>query len=189
MITKSKFSIILTRALLRTGIPGTIGPLLACSVTNLHPTPCNPVDCSMPVFPALYYLPEFAQIHVHWVGDAIQPPHPLPPPSSPAFILSQHHGHFQSVYSLHQGAKVSELQLQYQLFQWIFRVDFLQDWFDLLAVQGTLKSLLQSHNSKASVLQHSAFFRVQLSHPYMIIGKNHSSDYTDLCWQSDVFAF
>ena len=60
------------------------------------------------------------------------------------------------------------------------------DWLDLLAVQGTLKSVLQHHNSKASILQHSAFFTVQLSHPYMTTEKNHSFDYTDLCWQSTV---
>ena len=80
-------------------------------------------------------------------------------------------GSFQWVSSLHQVAKVLELQLQHQSFQWIFRTDFLHNWmFDLLAVQGTLKSLLQHHSSKASVLQHSAFFIVQLSHPYMTTG-------------------
>ena len=63
------------------------------------------------------------------------------------------------------------------------------DWLDLLAVQGTLKSLLQHHSSKASILQRSAFFTVQLSHPYMTTGKNHSLDWTDLCWQSNVSAF
>ena len=63
------------------------------------------------------------------------------------------------------------------------------DWFNLLAVQGTLKSLLQHHSSKASILWHSAFFIVQLSHPYMTTGKKHSFDYTDLCRQSNVSAF
>ena len=68
--------------------------------------------------------------------------------------------------------KALELQLQHQSFQWIFRTDFLRkDWLDLLAVQGTLKSLLQHHSSKASILQRSAFFMVQLSHPYMSTGK------------------
>ena len=148
------------------------------------------MDCSMPGFLVLHHLPESAQTHVHWVSDATQQSHPLSSASSSLTLrFSQHQGLFQWISSSHQVAKVLELQLQQQSFQWIFRVDFLQDWFDLLAVQGTLRSLLQSHNSKASVLQHSAFFRVQLSHPYMIIGKNHSSDYTDLCWQSDVFAF
>jgi len=68
-------------------------------------------------------------------------------------------------------------------------ISFRMDWLDLLEVQGTLKSLFQHHSSKASILQHSAFFMVQLSHPYMTTGKNHSFDYTDLCWQSNVSAF
>ena len=94
------------------------------------------------------------------------------PPSPPALSLSQHQGLFQWVSSLHQVAKVLELQLQHQSFQWIFRVYFLSiNWFDLLAVQRTLKSLLQLHSSKASILQCSAFFMVQLSHPYMTTGK------------------
>ena len=68
-------------------------------------------------------------------------------------------------------------------------ISFRMDWFDLLAVRGTLKSLLQYHSSEASILHRSAFFMVQLSHPYMINEKNHSSDYMDFCWQSDVFTF
>ena len=135
-------------------------------------TLCDYMDCSMPGFPVLHYLPEFVEIHVHWVSDAIQPSHPLFPHSPPALNLSQHQGLFQWVSSLHQIAKV--LELQHQSFQRIFRVDFLSeiiDWFDLLAVQGTLKSLLQHHSSKASVLWCSAFFIVQLSYPYMTTGK------------------
>ena len=130
------------------------------------------MDCSMPGFPVHYHLLKLAQTHVHWVSDAIQPPHPLSPPSSPIFNLSQHQGLFQWVSSPHQVAKVLELQLQHQSFQWIFRTDFLRmDLLDLLAVQGTLKSLLQHHSSKASILRQSAFFIVQLSHPYMTTGK------------------
>ena len=68
-------------------------------------------------------------------------------------------------------------------------ISFRMDWLDLLADQGTLKNLFQHHSSKASILQHSAFFMVQLSHPYMTTGKNHSFDYTDLCWQSNISAF
>ena len=76
------------------------------------------------------------------------------------------------VSSSHQEAKVLKLQVQHQSFQWIFRlISVRSDWFDLLAVQGTLKSVLQHHSSKASVLQCSAFFMVQLSHPYMTTGK------------------
>ena len=119
-------------------------------------------------FPVFHYLPEFAQIH--WVGDPIQPSHPLSSPSPPGFNLSQHQGLFQWVNSLHQVAKVLEFQLQHQSFQWTL-ISFRMDWLDLLAVQGTLKSLLQHHSSKASILWHSAFFIVWLSHPYMTTGK------------------
>ena len=108
----------------------------------------------------LHYLLELAQTHVHRVDDAIQPSHPLSPLSPPAFNLSQHPGLFQWVDSLHQVAKVLEFQLQHQL-----------EWLDLLAVQGTLKSLLQHHSLKASILWHSAFFMVQFSHLYMTTGK------------------
>ena len=86
--------------------------------------------------------------------------------------LSQHQGLFQWVSSSHQVAKVLEFQLQYQSFQWMFRVGFFNiDWFDLLAIQGSLKSLLQHNSSKASVLLHLAFFIIQLSHPHMTAWK------------------
>ena len=87
-------------------------------------TLCDPMDCSTPGFLVLHYHPEFTQTHVHWVYDAIQPSHLLLPPSF-VFNLSQHQGLFQWVGSSHQVAKVLELQLQHQSFQWIFRVDFL----------------------------------------------------------------
>ena len=119
---------------------------------------------STPGLPVHHQLPEFTQTHVHWVGDAIQPFHPISFPSSPAFNLSQHQGLFQWVSSSNQVAKVLEFQLQHQSFQWTLRTD-------LLAVQETLKSLLQHHGSKASILLHSAFFTVQLSHPYKTTGK------------------
>ena len=106
------------------------------------------------------------------VGDAIQPSHPLSSPSSPAPNPSQHQGLFQWVNSLHEVAKVLEFQLQHQSFQWITGlISSRMDYFDLLAVQGTLKSLLQHHGSKAWILQCLAFFMVQLSHPYMTTGK------------------
>ena len=112
------------------------------------------------------------QTHVHWISDAIQPSHPLLSPSPPALNLSQHQGLFQWVSSSHQVAKVLEFQLQHQSYQWTPRTDLLGvDWLDLLAVQGTLKSLPQHHSSKASILWSSAFFTVQLSHPYMTTGK------------------
>ena len=86
------------------------------------------MNCSMPGFPVLHYLLEFAQTHISWIGDTIQPSHPLSPPSPSAINLSQHQGLFQWVSSSQQVAKVLELQLQHQSFQWIFRVDFLCDW-------------------------------------------------------------
>ena len=86
---------------------------------------CYPKDCSTPGLPVQHQLPEFTQTHVHWVGDAIQPSHPLSSPSPPTFNLSQHQGLFQWVTSLHQVAKVSEFQLHYQSFWWIFRTSFL----------------------------------------------------------------
>ena len=91
---------------------------------------CNPMICSMPVLPVHHQLPEFTETHVHWVGDAIQPSNLSSP--SPAFNLSQHQGLFQWVRSSYQVAKVLELQLQLQSFQWIFRfISFRIDWFDL----------------------------------------------------------
>ena len=107
--------------------------------------------------------------------------HPLSSPSPAALSLSQHQGLFQWVSSSHLVAKVLEFQFQHHSFQWTLNISpsneysglisFRINWFDLLAVQGTLKSPLQHHSSKASILQHSAFFIVQLSHPYMTAGK------------------
>ena len=125
------------------------------------------MDCSMPGFPVLHYLLESAQTHAQWVGDAIQPSHLLLSPS-PAFILSQHQGLFQWVSSLHQVAKVLKFQLQNKSSNEYSRLfSFGIDCLDLLTVQGTLKNLLQHCSSKASILWRSAFFMVQLSHPYM----------------------
>ena len=144
--------------------------LWCCSVTQSCPTFWGPMDCSTPGFPVLHYLPEFAQTHVHWVGDAIQPSHPLLSPSPPALNLSQHQGLFQWVSSAHQVAELLELQLQ--SFEWIFRTYFLYNWlFWSCSPRDSQKSLLQHHSSKASILQHTAFFIVQLSHPYMTTGK------------------
>ena len=130
------------------------------------------MDCSTPGLPVHHQLLEFTQTHVLWVSDTIQPSHPLSSPSPPAFNLAQNQGLFQWVSSLHQVAKVLEFQLQHQSFQWIFRIDFLWDTLvEFPYIQGTLKSLLQYHSSKASILQCSAFFIVQLSRPYMTTGK------------------
>ena len=123
-------------------------------------------------FPCPSPTPDLTQTNVHQVGDAIQPSHLLSSPSSPTFSLPQHQGFFQGVSFLQQVAEVLELQLQHQSFQWIFRTDFLRmNWLNLLAAQGTLKSLLQPHSSKASSLWNSAFFVVQLSYPCMTTGK------------------
>ena len=107
------------------------------SIAQSGPTLCNPMNRSTPVLPVHHKLPEFTQTHAHWVGDAIQPSHPLSSPSSPAPNPSQHQGLFQWVNCLHEVAKVLEFQLQHQSFQWIPRTGLLQmDWLDLLAVQG-----------------------------------------------------
>ena len=138
------------------------------SVTQSCPTLCNPMNRSMPGLPVHHQLPESTQTHVHWVGDAIQPSYPLSSPSSPA--LKQ--GLFHWVNSSHEVAKILVFQLQHQSLQWKPRTDLLRmDCLDLLAVQGTHKSLLQHHSSKVSILLHSAFFIVQLSHPYTTTGK------------------
>ena len=113
-----------------------------------------------------------AQTHVHWVSNAIQTSHPLSSPSPPAFNIPQHQDLFQWIDSSYQVAKVLELQLQHQAFQWNSGlISFRIDWFDLLAVQRTLKSLPQHHSSKASILLCSAFFMVLLACPYMTTGK------------------
>ena len=94
------------------------------SVAQLCLTLCNPMNCSMPSFPVHHQLLELSQTHVHQVGDAIQPSHPLLPPSPPAFNLAQYQGLFQGVSYTHQVAKVLEFQFQHQSFQWIFRTHF-----------------------------------------------------------------
>ena len=141
------------------------------------PTLCDPMNHSMPGLPVHHHLPEFTQTHVDRISGAIQPSHPLSSPSPPAPNPSQHQGLFQWVNSSHQVAKVLEFQLQHQSFQWApALISFRMDWLDLLAVQETLKSPLQHHSSKASILQCSAFFMVHLAHPYMTHWKNHSLD-------------
>ena len=143
------------------------------SVTQSCPTLCHPMNHSTPGLPVHQQLSEFTQTHVQRVGDAIQPSHPLSSPSSPDPNPSQH----QRVFSIE-----STLRIRWPKY-WSFSfsitaskehpvlISFRMDWLDLLAVQGTLKSLLQHHSSKASILWHSALFTVQLSHPYMTTGK------------------
>ena len=142
------------------------------SVARSCPTLCNSMNQSMPGLPVHHQLPEFTQTHVHRVSDAIQPSHPLSSPSPPAPIPP----------SIRVFSNESTLRMRWPKY-WSFSfsiipskeipglISFRMDQLDLLAVQGTLKSLLQHHSSKAPVLRRSAFFTVQLSHPYMTTGK------------------
>ena len=109
------------------GCRSLVGTVQFSSVTQSCPTLCDPMDCSTPGLLVHYQLLEFTQTQVHWVGDAIQPSHPLSTPFPPAFNLSQHQGLFKWVSSSHQVAKVLEFQLEHQSFQWTPRTDFLQD--------------------------------------------------------------
>ena len=142
------------------------------SVAQSCPTLCDPMNRSTPGLPVHHQLPEFTQAHVHRLGDAIQPSHPL---SSPLLLPP-------IPPSIRVFSNESTLRMRWPKY-WSFNfsiipskeipglISFRMDWLDLLAVQGTLKSLLQHHSSKASILQRSAFFTVQLSHPYMTTGK------------------
>ena len=133
-------------------------------------TLCDPMDCSTPGLPVHGQLLEFTQTHAYWVGGAIQPSHPLLSP----FLLP-------SIFpSIRVFSNDSVLRIRWPKY-WSFSISpfneysgvisFRMDWLALLAVQGTLKSLLQHHSSKASILRCSAFFTVQLSHQYMTTGK------------------
>ena len=146
------------------------------------------MDCSTLSFPVHHQLLEFTQTHVHRVSDAIHLSHPLLSPPPPTFNLSQHQGLFKWVSSSHHVAKLLELQLSISPSnEHSGLISFRMDWLDLLVVQGTLKSLIQHHSSKAAILQCSASFMVQLSQPYMTTGKTIALT-TDLCWQSNVSA-
>ena len=141
-------------------------------VAQSRPTLSDPMDYSMPGFPVLAHFPELAQTHVHWASDATQPPHPLSAPSLWPSIFP----------SIRVFSDESVLHIRWPKY-WSFSfsispsseysglIAFMIDWFDLLAVQGTLKNLLQHHSSKASILRCSAFFMVQLSHRHMTNGK------------------
>ena len=130
------------------------------------------MNCSTTGLPLHHQFPEFTQTHVHQVGDDIQPSHPR----YPLLLLSP------IPPSIRVFSNESVLRMRWPKdwsFSFSIRISnehpglnsFRMDWLDLLAVQGTLKSLLQHHSSKASILPHSAFFTVQLSHPYMTTGK------------------
>uniref|UniRef100_A0AC11ECL5 Uncharacterized protein n=1 Tax=Ovis aries TaxID=9940 RepID=A0AC11ECL5_SHEEP len=141
------------------------------------------MDCSTPGIPVHHQLPKLAQTHVHQVGDAIQLSHPLSPVPFSVLPSSVPFSFLPSIFpSIRVISNKSALHIRWPKY-WSFSfsitpssehpglISFRMDWLDLLAVQGTLKSLLQYHSSKASILRHSAFFIVQLSHPYMTTGK------------------
>ena len=151
------------------------------SVAQSCPTLCDPMDCSTPGL-LHHQLLQSTQTHVHSVSHAIQQSHPLPPLHLPPSIFP----------SIRVFSNESVLCIRWPKY-WSFSfsispsndysglISFGIHWLDLLEVQGTLKSVLQHQSSKASILWHSAFFIVQLSHPYMTTGKNYSFDLTDLC--------
>ena len=146
----------------------------SCSVVS---DSCDPMNCSTPGLPVHHQLLEFTETHIHRVSDAIQPSHPLLSPSPPAPNPSQH----QSL------SNESTLRMRWPKY-WSFSfsiipskehsglISFRMDWLDLLGAQGTLKSLLQHHSSKASILRCLVFFTVQFSYPYLTTGKNYSLD-------------
>ena len=141
------------------------------SVAQSCPTLCDPLNRSTPGLPVHHQLLEFTQTHVHRVSDAIQPSHPLLFPSPPAPNPSQHQV-FSNESTLHmRWPKYWSFTFSIIPSKEILGLIFRMDWLDLLAVQGTLKSFLQHHSSKASIPRCSAFFTVQLSHPYMTTGK------------------
>ena len=163
--------------------------LSCCLVAKLCLTHCNLRDCSTPGSPVLHYLPGFAQTHVHWDNDAIQPSHLgcplllLPSIFPSIWVFSSELAfcircpkYWSFSFGISPSSEYSEL------------ISFRIDWFDLLEVQETLKSLLQHHSSKASILWHSvSWFNCHIC--TWLLEKNHSFDYMDLCWQSNVLAF
>ena len=146
--------------------------MMFSSVTHLCPTLCNPMYCSMPGFPVHHQLPEPTQTRGHRVSDAIQPSHLC----RPLLLLPSI---FPSIRVFSSESALHIKWPKYWSFSFSIRssneysglISFRMDWLDLLAVQGTLKSLLQHHSSKASIFCHSAFFTIQLSHSYMATGK------------------
>ena len=152
--------------------PHNAGSVRFSSVAQSCPTLCDPMNRSMPGLPVYHQFPESTQTHVRWVSDAIQPSHSLSSTSSPALNLSQHQGLFKWVSSSHQVDKYWSFSFNISPSNERARlISFRMDWLDLLAVQGTLKSLLQHCSSKASILQRWAFFMVQISQPHMTTGK------------------
>ena len=141
------------------------------SVTQLCLALSNPMDYSTPGFLIHHQPPQLAQTYAHWVGNAIQSSHPLSSPFPPVFNLSQHQGLFQGVRSSHQVAKVLELQLQYQPFQWILRTDFLWDWLIWSPCSPRDSQESSPIPQFKSIDSLALNFMIQISHPYMTTGK------------------
>ena len=153
------------------------------SVTKLCSTLCNLMDSRTSGFHFVQYFLKFDKTHFHWVSEAIQPSHPLLRPSSLALNLSQHRGLFQWVGSSHQVAKVLELQLQHQSFQWILRTDLLQDGL----VGSPCSPRDSQESSPAPQFRHISSSALSLLNGLTLTSshdswKNHSCDYMDLCW-------
>ena len=142
------------------------------SVQSLRVQLCEAMDCCMLSFPVHHQLPEATQTHVHQVSDAIQPSHPLPSPSPPAFSPSQNQGLSNESILLFRWTKYWSFSFRIKLSNEYSGLNsFRIDWFELLVVQRTLKCLLPGHSSKVSILWCSAFFMVQVSHQYTTNGK------------------
>ena len=133
-----------------------------CSGGQSCPNVCDPMDCSLQGFPVPHHFPEFAQVHVRCISDAVQLSHPLMPSSPSALDLSQHQRLFQCVVYSHWMTKIWSFSISPSS-EYSGLISLKIDWSDLIAVQGTFRRLLQHHSSKASILWHSAFFTVQLS--------------------------
>ena len=159
-----------------TGSIFTTGSSSCSSVTKPCLTLCNSMDCSTPGFPVLQHLLEFAQTHVHWVGDAIQPSHPLS-----SLLLSSVFPSIR-VFSTESALHIKWPKYWHSSFsispsnEYSGLISFRIDWFDLLAVERTLKSLLQHHSLKAPILRSSVFFIVQISYPYVTTEKRFCND-------------
>ena len=162
------------------------------SVAQSCPTLCDPMDRSTPGLPVYHQLPEFTQTHVHWVGDAIQPSHPLSSPSPPTFNLFQHQGLFKWDSTSYQVTRVLEFQLQHQSFQWIFRIDFLSDWLVWSPYSPRASQEFSPTPQFKSI--HSLVFIFHLHsgptltsvHDYW---KNHGFDHTDISQQNIISLF
>ena len=161
--------------------------ICCCSVAKLCLTLCDPMECSTPGFPVLHHLLEFAQTHVHWVGDAIQPSHPRPLPSLPVFSLP-------SISVFTNESSLCTMWPKYWSFsnspsnEYSGLIFFRTDWFYLLAVQELSRifssTTVQKHHSLALILLYG-----QTLTSVQNYWKNHSFDHTDLCWWSNVSAF